>query len=147
MSEIKYKNLTQNLIEAVPEIKEEIDRERSSWGRSRVRNEEPKPKWWKEEDGNWAEYSRTYDSIPHDAFGTILNPYVENLLLVNGREEELERIFSFIEILANHEDEMIREVIKDSFCENLEGWGGEVQKRARKYMGPKTLELAIYNHL
>ena len=115
MIEPTYKNLVKSLLEAVPEIKEEYEKNFKDW-----------------------------ENLPHLVFGSFLTPYVEKLLLKND-EEKLKNIFSFMETLANHEDTKVREVVKDSFCENLEDGDREIKKRARKFMGPKTVELAVYN--
>lgn len=49
----------------------------------------------------------------------------------------LHKIFDFLEMLANHPEEHVQEVVHNSVCEALCSDELALQ-RARKYMGPAT---------
>ena len=75
---------------------------------------------------------------PHIVYGDILNPYLISLLEnADQNQYELQRIFDFLEFLANHEDLHIQEVVQMTVLEYI-GGKKEVVPNAKKFMGPKT---------
>lgn len=114
MTEITYQNLGDKLVEAVPELRSQYEQEL---------------KWWGEEEPG-----------AHNIYGDVLNPYLLSLLKSGTQENTLKRIFAFLEKLANHEDVHVQEVVAATVCERLVG-DKELWAKARKYMGPKTLQI------
>jgi hypothetical protein len=118
LGEITYGNLAEKLIEVVPELKPEYQKELE---------------WWGEEEAG-----------AHNIYGDLLNPYLISLLKSEpkskAQEEFLKRIFAFLEELANHDDPHVQEVVGATVLERLYGVG-ELQ-RARSYMGPRTLHMS-----
>jgi len=113
MTEIHYKNLVEALLEAIPELRSRYDS-------------------WRKELGE--------DLGPHVVFGDVLDPHLETLLESKGHDEQLRRIFAFLEQLANHEDVHVREVVQVTVCEELGDREGSL-KKARQYMGQNTRRL------
>ena len=115
MKRLSYDKLSTKLIDVVPELRGEYEKER---------------KWWGEEIPG-----------PHIIFGDILTPHLISLLESNREKGRLERIFDFLEELANHEDAHVREVVQVTVCERL-GDKKEWLEKARQYMGKATLRLS-----
>lgn len=117
MRDITYANLSQKLIEIVPELWPQYRKELESWG-----DEVPGP---------------------HIIYADVLTPYLMALLKSEPNseiEEVFTRIFAFLETLANHKDVHISEVVGVSVLEPLYGAG--LLERARHYMGPATLQMS-----
>ncbi|MBD2185315.1 hypothetical protein H6S82_09850 [Planktothrix sp. FACHB-1355] len=112
MTEIKFDNLGEHLVTAIPELRSQYESELE---------------WWGDE-----------QSGAHIIFGDILNPYLISLLELGDREDTIKRIFAFLEQLANHEDTQIQEVVAVTVCERL-GDNKNLLAKARQYMGNTTL--------
>lgn len=108
----KYKMANRALVEAIPELREVYESEVAAWGG--------------EEMGS------------HVVYGTILNPYLDELLQSDEPEAEpvLNRIFAFLEELAADADPYMAEVAITTVAEYLEGDPARLD-RARSYMGPQ----------
>ncbi len=115
MEEITYDNLAEALVEVVPELQQKYEVER---------------RWW-----------RDVLPPPHIVYGDLLNPYIATLLSTGDQEEILRRIFEFLETLAKHEDQHVRDLVTVTVCEYL-GGNKDLLAKARKYMGPSTRELS-----
>lgn len=114
MIELTYQNLGDKLIEAVPELRPQYEQELQGWG-----EEEPGA---------------------HNIYGDVLNPFLLSLLKSDAQEDTLRRIFDFLEELANHNDPNVQDVVGATVIERLHG-AGEL-KHARRYMGPRTLQIS-----
>ena len=117
MPELTYEDLSERLVTTLPELQRAYD-ELLSWSR----------------DGKPG---------PHVVYGDVLNPYLITLLETHSDEEYevLRRIFDFLEVLANHEDKLVRQVAAVTVLERL--WGlGDRWKVAQTFMGPETRRLA-----
>lgn len=115
MEQITFENMGERLIETVPELRSTYETEADWWG-----DEKPGP---------------------HIVFGDVFNPYLISLLKSCVNHEKLRQIFAFLEMLANHEDVRIQEVVAVTVCERL-GANKECLTKARKYMGPTTLRFS-----
>ena len=115
MAEITFDNMAQKLVETIPEIAQECECDLRYW--------------------------QNHMNMAHIIYGDVLNPFVISLLVSGTREELLTRIFTFLERLATHDDVRVREVVSATVCERL-GSNKEWLSRARRYMGPQTLELS-----
>lgn len=113
MTAIAFDNLATHLVAAVPELRSQYESELE---------------WWGAEPG------------AHIVFGDLLDPYLISLLEANARPQ-IERIFAFLEELANHEDIRVQEVVAVTVCERL-GDKAEWLTLARQYMGKKTLRFS-----
>ena len=114
MSELKFENIGEKLVEVVPELQQSYELELEWWG-----NEQPGP---------------------HIIFGDLLNPYLISLL-ESHNQPILKQIFTFLEQLANHEDIKVQEVVAVTVCERL-GDNLEWLSKARQYMGKTTLQFS-----
>lgn len=117
MSTITYESLSKRLIETVPELAPQYEKELEWWGG--------------EEAG------------AHNIYGDVLNPYLISLLQSDpnpGTEEVLNRIFAFLEVLSKHPDVHVPEVVGVTVLEVLLGAG--LLEKARRYMGPATLQMS-----
>lgn len=117
MSDITYANLSKKLVETIPELLPQYEKELAWWG-----GEEPGP---------------------HNIYGDVLNPYLITLLRSEptpDNEEVLNRIFAFLEVLSNQDDVHIPEVVGVTVIEVLLGVG--LLEIARRYMGPRTLQMS-----
>lgn len=115
MNEVTYDNMSEQLIEAVPEL------------RSRYQEELD---WWREE-----------KPPTHVMYGNLLNPFLIALLETNNQDEVLRRVFGFLEKLARHEDILVREVVAVTVLERL--WGEkDLWAKAQEIMGKETLRIA-----
>lgn len=115
MSEITYENLGEKLVQEIPELRPKYEEELRWWGA-----EKPGA---------------------HIIYGDVLDPHLMSLLDSDLNEERaLNRIFVFLEQLANHEDIHVQEVLAVTVCEDLSA-NKERLAKARKYMGPQTLQI------
>ena len=114
MSELKFENIGEKLVEVVPELRQSYELELEWWG-----NEQPGP---------------------HIIFGDLLNPHLISLL-ESHNQPILKKIFTFLEQLANHEDIKVQEVVAVTVCERL-GDNPEWLSKARQYMGKTTLQFS-----
>ncbi len=114
MSELKFENIGEKLVEVVPELRQSYELELELWG-----NEQPGP---------------------HIIFGDLLNPYLISLL-ESHNQPILKQIFTFLEQLANHEDIKVQEVVAVTVCERL-GDNPEWLLKARQYMDKTTLRFS-----
>ncbi|CBN54228.1 MULTISPECIES: DUF7674 family protein [Kamptonema] len=114
MSELKFENIGEKLVEVVPELRQSYELELKWWG-----NEQPGP---------------------HIIFGDLLNPYLISLL-ESHNQPILKQIFTFLEQLANHEDIKVQEVVAVTVCERL-GDNPEWLSKVRQYMGKTTLQFS-----
>jgi len=103
------------LVDAVPELRSQYEQE---------------VKWWGEEEPG-----------AHNIYGDLLTPHLISLLKSDEQEDTLKRIFALLEKLANHEDVHVQEVVAFSVLEQL-GGDKELLQKARRYMGPKTLQFS-----
>lgn len=115
MSEITFENLAERLLEVVPELQPQYDSELEWWD-----NEQPGA---------------------HVIFGNVVNPYLLDVIKLGKHEDILQKIFRFLEKLANHKDSDIQEVVAVTVCERL-GDDPELLAKARKYMGETTLRFS-----
>lgn len=113
MTKITYENMADKLVEALPELRPEYEAELEYWG-----DEKP---------GR------------HVTYGNILNPHIESALESHD-EDFLRRAFSFLEELANHDDEKVQEVVGVTVCEGLIG-NKKLLPAAKSYMGEATLRI------
>ncbi len=111
--DIHYEALSSVMVQTIPAVKAAYEKELA---------------WWKE--GKPGQ---------HIIFNDILFPYVASLLKEGGQDQELRRIFEFLERLANHPDEHVPEVVHNSICEPLCCDEAALQK-ARKFMGPTMVK-------
>jgi hypothetical protein len=107
--------MADKLVEAVPELRPAYQKELEWWG--------------------------DQDAGAHNIYSEVLKPYLISLLNSDGHAEALRRVFGFLEQLANHEDRRVQEVVAFSVLEEL-GGESELVEKARKHMGPKTLEFS-----
>jgi hypothetical protein len=117
LNKTTYENLSKKLIETVPELAPQYEKELDWWG-----GEEPGP---------------------HNIYGDVLNPYLITLLKSEPgpeTDEVLNRIFVFLEVLSNHPDVHVPEVVGVTVIEVLLGAG--LLEAARRYMGPATLQMS-----
>src|SRR5262245_52324196 len=103
---VTFENAAEQLIERVPRLAERYKAELEWWG-----NEKPGA---------------------HIVYGDILNPHIEGLLQ-DGNDQELERVFAFVEELAISEDVRLREIVAVTICEGL-GKSVETLRQARRFM-------------
>ena len=102
------------LLEVVPELKQDYETELNLW-----KGEKPGA---------------------HIIFGNVLNPYLISQLQM-GEEKTLNRIFDFLEHLATKGDNHVQEVIATTVCEGL-GDNAATLEKARVYMGTQTTRLS-----
>ncbi|MBI5624484.1 MAG: hypothetical protein HY924_11960 [Elusimicrobia bacterium] len=113
---ITFENMTEKLLEAIPELRASHDRVLALV----------------EPDGVW--------SGQHIAYEEVVSKTIKELLLREKPDERLLRkIFDFVEMLASHPEEHVQEVIHNSVCEPICSDELTLQ-RARNYMGPATKE-------
>lgn len=111
---ISFKNMTEKLLEAIPELQAFHDRALALT----------------EHDGVW--------SGQHIAYEEVVSKTIKELLRQEKPDERLLRkIFDFLEMLANHPEEHVQEVVHNSVCEPICSDELTLQ-RARKYMGSTT---------
>lgn len=119
MHSITYDNLSPLLIELVPSLRPAYEAELAQWG-----GDTPGQ---------------------HIVYGLVLDPYLISLLKRDNRgaseEETLQRIFTFLEELATHQDPRVQEVIASTVCEDL-GGDPTALHAARSYMGTVTREFS-----
>ena len=110
------KHWSERLIEAVPELRERYQQELDSW------------------DGE----------VPgaYIIFGDVLLPFLLQLLATPGNERVLQRIFAFLEEMATHPDQHVRDLVQVGVCEQVSGNSPELLAEARKYMGIETERLS-----
>lgn len=112
-TEISFNNMVEKLLESVPELKQIHDRELRSW------------------EGEWPGQHIAYARVVSDTIAAMLRGDSEedpNLLI---------KIFNFLEILANHPDEHVQEVVHNSVCEDICSDELVLQKAGR-FMGVTT---------
>ncbi len=104
--------LADRLLATVPDLRHSYNAELEWWG--------------KEEPG------------AHIVFGDLLNPYLGTLLM-KGEDQQLARVFRFLEELATDNDLDVRSVVGATVCPYL--LDDEKRfNRALAYMGPATRE-------
>lgn len=111
MTEFQYNTLAHALLTAVPELKSEYEE---------AEQECLEPEW------------------VHMVFVVVVNPHVSALLDTEGHDEELRRIFAFLEQMAQHEDSEIRSVLPLSFFGMLWKKRQKWVPKAQQYMGEAT---------
>jgi len=111
----RYKNLSNELFEKFPNIKQLYLNEKE---------------WYDD-----------YLESPHIIFGELLNPTIIRLLKTHSGEEELIRIFDFLEKLATDDDKLVREVVQVTVLEQI-GDDKDVLQKSYKYMKKKTRYLS-----
>lgn len=111
--EITYENMVDKMIEALPELRSAFAKESASWT---------------EVQGPHIIYS----FVLYDSLKSAMNALEANQALI-------QRIFDFLEILANHPEEHVQEVVHNSVCENICSDEIVLQK-AQKFMGKRTRE-------
>lgn len=114
MKKLTYQNVDKEMVESFPELQDAYSKELKFW-----EGETPGQ---------------------YNIFGFVFMPFVIGLM--NFKQPKLlERIFSFVERMATSEDKKVVELVSAEILERLtdkqEWW-----TRAKKYMGPKTLELS-----
>lgn len=110
--DISFENMTEKLLEAIPELRAFHDRALAL----------------SEPDGKW--------SGQHVAYEEAVSKTIKELLRREKPDEPLLRkIFDFLEMLAGHPEERVQEVVHNSVCEPICSDELTLQ-RARKYMGP-----------
>lgn len=113
MGDLKYDTLMSRLVEVVPELKARIVEEVERWG-----DEQPGV---------------------YIIFEDILVPFIFEMLRSQDKSDILHRIFDFLEQMALHPDEDIRNVVEVGVCESMSGrWDKGILAQAREYMGPAT---------
>lgn len=110
--DITFENMVHKLPEAIPELRAAYDRQIQWWGA-----EEPAA-------------HAAYEEIVSKAIGRILRTETPD-------ERLLQKIFDFLELLANHPEERVQEVVHNSLCEPICSDELALQ-RTQKYMGPRT---------
>jgi hypothetical protein len=110
-----YKNLISNLIKAIPEIKGMYEDEMEWWGQD--------------------------NPLPHIIFGDVFNPFIKKQMIEMKNSELLNRIFLFLEQMANSDDEDVKGVLIATVLEWI-GDDKDILEKARKLMGKKTLILS-----
>lgn len=112
--DISFQNMTQKLLEALPELTSYYDRALAA----------------NEDDGEW--------SGQHIAYEEVMSKAIKEMLRADKPDERLlHKIFDFLEMLAKHPEEHVQEVAHNSVCEPICSDELTLQ-RARKYMGPTT---------
>ena len=108
---ITYGNLVEKMIDKIPELRDALEKESASW---------------------------TEKQGPHILYGLVLFPALKSMLSAAEPDANLiQRVFDFLEILANHSEERVQEVVHNSVCENICSDEIVLQK-AQKFMGPRT---------
>lgn len=107
-TDITYDNMVEKLPEAIPELKERFEQEMSSLG---------------DKDLSYVVYS------------FVLYRHIEELLKADQNEDQLRKVFAFLETILTHPDARVRDVADQSICENI--CSDEViLQRAQRYLGP-----------
>lgn len=109
---ITYDNVSDVLVEHIPELRERYQEELKWWGDQRPG--------------------------PHVVYGDILNPYIDRLLQ-SGDQAKLRQVFEFVEVLAGHQDSRIQELVVVTICEHL-GSNADRLSATRRFMGPLTVK-------
>lgn len=112
-TEITFQNMSDKLVELFPELK----------GRHEAETQ------WLDKDNHYLIYSFVFYRFIEDMFKS-------------GNEDGplLRRMFDFVELLVNHQDLEVRDVIHHSICTKIVSSELVLQK-AQKYMGKETKEL------
>jgi len=113
MAKFEYNTLTHALLEALPELKPQYEE---------------------------AERACLEPGWVHMVFAVVVNPYLESLLAAGGRDDELRRVFAFLEQMAEHSDPTVQDVLLQTVFGVLEE-NKEWRKRARQHMGEATRHL------
>lgn len=75
----------------------------------------------------------------HVSFGMVIVPYI--LYIVNNQENMIiQKIFCFMEQMANCQDVKVQEVLDFTILEQLAEQGHEKLQECKKYMGMNTLQ-------
>lgn len=111
-----YRSINQALVSAIPELAPAYEDETAAWGQ---------------------------EMGPHVIYGTLLNPYIGELLTSDDPNASgiLGRIFYFLEELAANPNEEFSSVARTTVAEYLES-DPDLLARARVYMGPVMSEYA-----
>ena len=112
---ITFDNLADRLVDAIPELKPAYADELRRW-----RGEKPGA---------------------YNIFDSVVAPYIPSLCETGGREEDLRRLFTFLEILAKHPDEEVQGVVSISVLEWLYGWYPNLLPLLIQFMGPATQQM------
>lgn len=107
---ITYDNVSDVLVEYIPDLEEAYQGELRWWGDQRPG--------------------------PHVVYGDILNPHIDRLLRSDD-EAKLRQVFEFVEMLAGNPDSRVQELVAVTICEHL-GSDAERLGAARPFMGPLT---------
>ena len=86
----------------------------------------------KSEKDNYVENSDN----PHIPFGSVVVPYIRELLK-NNEGEQLKKVFSFLEEMEKDKDPKVCEVVEFTVLEQLSDNKEELEK-LKPYMGPET---------
>jgi hypothetical protein len=118
VSEITFENMSEKLVEAIPELRPAYEKELE---------------WWKGQDAG-----------AHNIYSEVLNLYLLSSLKSKSRSQvedaTIKRVFAFLEELSNHNDPHVQEVVGATVLERLYGAG--LLEEARRYMGPATLQMS-----
>ena len=114
MTLLNKENIVTTMLEVIPEIRPQYEKELE---------------WWDE-------------GLPHIVFGDVLNPYIINLLKTDKKEEVLERIFDFLEHMANSNNIYVQEVLVTTVLERLGDEKAVLKKAKELYMGEQTKRLS-----
>lgn len=114
-SDITFRNMVHKLPEAIPELKAAY---------------QAQIEWWGEE-----------EPAAHPAYSRIVTDTIKKMFRTDAAEDAalLRKIFDFLELLANHPEEHVQEVVHNSVCEALCSDEAVLQKTQR-YMGPTVKE-------
>ncbi len=119
MDHITSRNMSQRLVEAIPELESAYATELSGWNGE--------------------------DPGPHNVYSAVLVPYIASLARSGGHEELLGRIFAFLETLAKSSSEDVLNVVGVTVVEELVGIYPDLVAPLRPFMGPKTAD--VFNDL
>jgi hypothetical protein len=111
---LAYSDLTRRLVEMLPELEPAFAEEQE---------------WWEEE-----------EVPPHIAYGDLLTPLLEELLVSRRDEPLLGRAFSLLEELSSSDDPLVQEVVTDTICEYIVDRPA-LYFPAKRFMGEKTAKL------
>lgn len=118
-----YNDLSTRLVQAVPHLREQYEALLADWAGVDLNTGFPE------------------DNLPgqYIVYEDILKPYLLDLLYDESATEELQRIFTFLEELANHPDPEVPNLVGVAI---LEAFDSTDLLRASKYFGPGMAKLA-----
>ena len=112
---MKYETLIMEFVKSFPELKERSDSEFERW-----QGDEPPV---------------------HVFFGYVLNPFLLEQLTALDNPKLLHRIFEFLELMAESNDENVRDVLIATVLERL-GDDKKILESAKIFMKSKTREMS-----